>query len=183
VSEINRLEWNDVDLKNKSIILYTRKKKGGHLTPRSIPMTEKLSSVLSRRYLKRDKSKPWVFWHRYWSAKENCFKVGPYGDRKKLMKGLCKRAGVKYFRFHPMRHSGASIMANEKVPIGSIQRILGHEHIKTTEIYLHSVGDSEREAMKIFEQARKKSHIDSHIEEDTQKKRIRRRHLTLLNQC
>ena len=61
------------------------------------------------------------------------------------------------FRFHPIRHSGASIMDGNGVPLGAIQRILGHENRRTTEIYLHSMGDSERDAMRVFEQARQKS--------------------------
>jgi len=32
VNEINRPEWNDMDLEHRRIILYTRKKRGGHLT-------------------------------------------------------------------------------------------------------------------------------------------------------
>jgi integrase len=39
VSEINRLTWNDVSINGKYVALYTRKKKGGHLTPRKVPMT------------------------------------------------------------------------------------------------------------------------------------------------
>jgi integrase len=34
VGEINRLTWHDVDFENRQVALYTRKKKGGHLTPR-----------------------------------------------------------------------------------------------------------------------------------------------------
>jgi integrase len=162
ISEANRLKWADVDLDNRYVILYTRKKKGGHLTPRKVPMTQTLYAVLQCRYEKRDPEKPWVFWHRYWSRKHGQFMEGPYGDRKKLMKRLCEKAGVRYFRFHPLRHSGASIMDGNNVPLGAIQRILGHENRKTTEIYLHSIGDLEREAINVFERARENSHTDSH---------------------
>jgi integrase len=170
VGEINRLTWDDVSLENCYVILYTRKKTGGHLTPRKVPMTRKLREVLSRRYQNRDGSKPWVFWHRYWSRKEGKHVEGPYDDRKKIMKKLCKDAKVRYFRFHPIRHSGASIMDGNNVPLGAIQRILGHENRKTTEIYLHSIGDMERQAIEVFEQAREKSHTDSHTGSDPTKK-------------
>lgn len=162
VSEVNRLTWDDVDLQNQSVTLYTRKKKGGHLTPRRIPMTQKLCEILVRRHENRDPDKSWIFWHRYWSRKHGRFVEGPYGDRKKLMKRLCEKAGVRYFRFHPIRHSGASIMDGNGVPLGAIQRILGHENRRTTEIYLHSMGDSERDAMRVFEQARQKSPHNPH---------------------
>jgi len=164
VSEVNRLGWDDVHLDAKYVTLYTRKKRGGNLTPRDVPMTDKLHEVLERMYQARDKTKPWVFWHRYWSQKEGKFKEGPYQDRKKFMKTLCKEAKVPYFRFHPLRHSGASVMDDNHVPIGSIQRILGYENRKTTEIYLHSIGDAERRAMQIFGRFSGKSHTDSHTE-------------------
>ena len=160
--EVNRLNWDDVSFKERYVLLHTRKKKGGHLTPRKVPLTQKLFEVLSRRYSERDPSKPWVFWHTYWSSKtgEKC--EGPYDRRKKLMKGLCKKAGVRYFQFHALRHSGASVMENNNVPIGSIQRILGHENRKTTEIYVHSLGQAEREAIAVYERASRFSHTDSH---------------------
>jgi integrase len=162
VSEINRLLWEDVNLESRFVILYTRKKKGGNLTPRKVPMTQKLYEVLSQRHEKRDKAKPWVFWHRYWSRKRGRFVEGTFGDRKKVMKRLCEKAAVRYFRFHPLRHAGASTMDGNNVPMGAIQRILGHENRKTTEIYLHSIGDLERQAIAVFERAREKSHTDSH---------------------
>jgi integrase len=47
MGEINRLTWADVNLEERYVALYTRKK-GGHLTPRKVPMTQKLFEVLSR---------------------------------------------------------------------------------------------------------------------------------------
>lgn len=175
VSEVNRLLWEDVDFDRRFVILYTRKKRGGHLTPRKIPMTQTLYDVLKNRYENRNPEKPWLFWHRYWSRRAGKFCEGPYGDRKQLMKRLCERAGVRYFRFHPIRHCGASILDGNNVPIGAIQRILGHENRKTTEIYLHSIGDLERDAMTVFERARKKSHTDSHTGSKKQKEVYSRR--------
>lgn len=78
------------------------------------------------------------------------------------MKTLCEKAGVKYFRFHPLRHFGASLLDNENVPIGVIQKILGHENRKTTEVYLHTIGGAEREAMMVFAERFSDSHTDSH---------------------
>jgi integrase len=162
VSEVNRLTWDDVDLEERYVILYTRKKKGGHLTPRKVPMTEHLFKILSRRYAQRNKQMPYVFWHTYTSRKTGEQHQGSFERRKRLMPGLCKKAGVRYFNFHALRHSGASVMDNSGVPIGSIQRILGHEQRSTTEIYLQSIGNSERQAMAVFEEASKNSHTNSH---------------------
>jgi integrase len=164
VSEINRLTWDDVDFKSRTVTLYTRKKKGGHLTPRKVPMSVKLREILERRFTEKDPEKPWVFWHTYWSAQAGEWKDGPYQDRKLLMRGLCKKAGVRYFRYHALRHAGASIMDSMNVPISAIQSILGHENRTTTEIYLHSIGDAERIAIAAYEQGRNggDSHTKSH---------------------
>ena len=165
MGEINRLTWQDVDFENRQVVLYTRKKKGGHLTPRMIPMPEKLYGLLSDRYKQRDHSKPWVFWHRYWDAKKGIWIEGPFKDRKRIMTTLCRKAGVRYFRFHALRHLGASMLEHNQVSIGDIQRILGHENRTTTEIYLHSIGESERKAMSVFDrEMRADSHTDSHTE-------------------
>jgi len=81
------------------------------------------------------------------------------------MATLCRKAGVKYFRFHALRHLGASILERGQVPIGDIQRILGHENRTTTEIYLHSIGESQRKAMRVFDREMMvDSHTDSHTE-------------------
>jgi integrase len=154
VGEVNRLTWDDVDFLERVVVLYTRKKRGGHLTPRRVPMTERLSRILAHRFESRDWSKPWVFWHRFTSSKSGEVVEGPYTYRKNLMRTLCRKAGVEPFGFHALRHSGASVLDRANVPIGTIQRLLGHENRTTTELYLHSIGQAEREAMDVFERAR-----------------------------
>ncbi|GKT10641.1 site-specific integrase [Desulforhabdus sp. TSK] len=167
VGEINRLTWDDVNLEERYIVLYTRKKRGGHLTPRKVPMTQRLYEILKRRQSSRDKSHPWVFCNRYVDQKTGKQIVGQFQYRKTIIKTLCKKAGVENFTYHALRHSGASIMDNNSVPIGAIQKILGHENRTTTEIYLHSIGRTEQEAISVFERATQNSHTDSHTAEKT----------------
>lgn len=153
VGEINRLTWDDVSLEQQYVLLYTRKKKGGHLTPRKVKMTKEVFEILSRKNAHRDKNKPWVFWHKYYDQKKNKFVTGPYQDRKRLMENLCKKAEVKYFRYHALRHAGASLLDDQNVPISTIQKLLGHENRTTTEIYLHSMDGRDWLAMDTFERA------------------------------
>ncbi len=152
--EINNLTWDDIDFKNKTITLYTRKKKHGTKTPRVIPMTEKLYNILNNRNEHKNKSIKWVFWHKFYSKKQRKVVVGPYTDRKRFMKSLCLKAGVKYFRFHPLRHAGASLMEKIGIPISHIQEILGHENRKTTEGYIHSLGNAKVEAINRYQNVR-----------------------------
>jgi integrase len=88
--------------------------------------------------------------HGYWDRKNKEWVEAPYKNRKTFMRTLCKKADVKYFRFHALRHFGASLLDQSNVPIGSIQRILGHENRTTTEIYLHAMGNAEIEAMDVL---------------------------------
>ena len=130
--------------------------------PRKIPMTQRLFSILKKRYSVRDPKHPWVFCNRYIDLKTGGQKVGSYRYRRTIIKTLCAKAGVKEFTFHTLRHSGASIMDSNSVPIGTIQNILGHENRSATEVYLHSIGRTELDAVSAFERATQNSHTNSH---------------------
>jgi integrase len=151
VGEINQLRWDDVFFADGYLVLYTRKKKGGSLTPRKVFLTDRLKVCLSFRFVRRQRDEKWVFTNRYFSRKSGRWEVGPYQDRKGLMRKLCKAAGLDYFRYHAIRHSGASALERAGVPVTAIQAILGHENRLTTEIYLHSISHLERRAMEVFE--------------------------------
>jgi site-specific recombinase XerC len=64
---------------------------------------------------------------------------------------------VRYIAYDAIQHSGASLMERNNSPIGAIQKILGHENRRTTEIYLHSIDIAEAGAITIYEEARQKS--------------------------
>jgi integrase len=70
-----------------------------------------------------------------------------------MMRIRCRQTGVTYFRFAALRHFAASMLDKGNGPIESIPLILGHENRTTTENYLHSIGEAEREAMAVIERA------------------------------
>jgi len=150
VGEVNRLTWDDVNFEGRYVTLYTRKKKGGHLTPRVIHMAGRLYDILSRIYQNRDKNKSWVFWQTYWTH-EGERKEGPFIYRSKILIALCRLTGVKYFTYHSLRHFGASLLKAAGVSETAIQGNLGHEKLATTHIYLQSLGEAEKDAMDVLE--------------------------------
>jgi integrase len=82
-----------------------------------------------------------------------CYKATgkPYRYRSKLMGSLCRKAKVRKFTFHNLRHYGASKLAEAGTPMVDIQFLLGHSQITTTSIYLQSISESLKEAMKNLE--------------------------------
>ena len=162
VMEINRLRWEDVDFEKRLVTLYTRKKKGGHLTPRKIGMTLMVYDILKRRFDAADSDTPWVFW-RYGADLDPITDErvkGPYGYRRKLMRGLCRRAKVKEFGYHALRHFGASLLDSiEGIKEAQIQDLLGHDNRITTHRYLQRIGESKHQAIQAMEKATMKSRL------------------------
>jgi site-specific recombinase XerD len=51
-------------------------------------------------------------------------------------------------RIHDVRHSAASLMLAQGVPIREVQELLGHATVHTTlRIYAHVIGDGKRRAI------------------------------------
>ena len=50
--------------------------------------------------------------------------------------GYCRLAGV-HVTCHQLRHTFGRHMVEARIPVTSIQQLLGHAHLRTTQIYLH----------------------------------------------
>lgn len=139
IDEILRLTWEDVNFTQETIRLWTRKTKDGSMDYDFIPMNLDLKKTLWAMWQKRIQDH-WIFFNE---------KTGDrYKRRPKFMYGLCKRAGVRFYGFHAIRHFMASYMVDElKVGKKTISVILRHKSLATTEIYLHSIEDSKKIAM------------------------------------
>jgi integrase len=139
VDEIMRLRWDDVNFTERTIRLWTRKRKDGSWQHDLLPINDTLYEVLWPLWKKRLHPE-WVFPN----AKTN----DRYYDRRRIMRTICKRAGVRHFGYHAIRHYVASLLADrEKVSTPPISRILRHKSIRTTELYLQLIDDSLRDTM------------------------------------
>jgi len=82
-------------------------------------------------------------------------KHGPYEQRNLtpkavdcLIKSVAKRALI-HKRIHPhvIRHTFATTLLDKGVDLKTVQGLMGHSHIRTTECYLHTTDDRKVEAI------------------------------------
>jgi integrase len=64
-----------------------------------------------------------------------------------------EKAGVKNVRFHDLRHTAASLMLNNGVPVLVVSKILGHSKTSTTlDIYGHLIPTMQENAARIMDE-------------------------------
>ncbi len=100
-----RLRWDDVNFTERTIRLWTRKRKDGSWQHDLLPINDTLYEVLWPLWKKRLHPE-WVFPN----AKTN----DRYYDRRRIMRTICKRAGVRHFGYHAIRHYVASLWPTGK---------------------------------------------------------------------
>lgn len=140
VREINNLKWEDVDFEKNCVILKTKKARNSNVVQRQIPMTPTVRKILEGLEHKGE----YVFINPRTKTK--------YDYRDQFIKNLCNKAEVKPFMYHALRHYGASKLNNAGVPLTDIQQLLGHQRATTTDIYLQSIRDGLKEAIKKLEE-------------------------------
>lgn len=140
VDEVLRLTWEDIDFNKRTVTRWTKKRSGGNYEPIVAYMNDELKNQLEILY-KENKHEKWLFYN---------IRTGErFKQRRKMLYGLCEKAKVPQVHYHELRHYVASILAdNPNVSKKTIQDILGHKSLSTTEIYLHSVDKSQELALK-----------------------------------
>ena len=132
LSELKNLNLEDLDLDNKkfSIIGKGNKERTGYLNDMT---KEALIDYLKvRDTLVSKKSNNTLFLSRY-GTKMSSTAI------EKIVKRAYKRAKIKYDNFcvHTLRHTCATLLYRNGIDIRTIQELLGHVQIDTTEIYTH----------------------------------------------
>lgn len=133
LGEILSLTWRQVDL-SRSLIRVEHTKSG---KPREIPISERLRTTLGRA-----------------GAHDESVFVGPKGEAvdsvKTAMNAALRRSGLsaRGIRFHDLRHTFATRLIEHGVDPFTVQELLGHQSITTTQRYAHPARRSKVDAIK-----------------------------------
>ena len=128
--EIIHLTWGTIDLESDIHMFYFLDTKNG--TDRGTPMHDFLYTALvafKARHKVRSLNNDYIFKTIDGKPKESL--IG------KLFPKIVKQCGIKDFRFHDLRHTGASWQAKMGISQPITQEILGHKSPAMTDRYTH----------------------------------------------
>jgi len=149
ISDIARLKFKNI---NDNTITFVREKTKKTTENKqktiAIPITPEIKAIIDRYANKNTYPDNYIF-----SILTN--DLSPVDQHKKIkfftklvnkhIKQICSNLGIeKNVSTYTARHSFATILKNSNVPISFISESLGHQNIKTTELYLGSFADNDK---------------------------------------
>ncbi len=138
--EILSLKWPDVDLFRKTATV-VRSKNG---EKRTVPLNLRVFELLKAKAKASDATSGYVF------ASEAGTKILARNLHRGF-RGAVKRAGVTDFRFHDLRHTFATRLAQAGIDLYKVARLLGHKDIKMTQRYAHHYPESLRDGVEVLD--------------------------------
>ncbi len=138
--EILSLAWPNVDLFRRTAMV-VRSKNG---EKRTIPLNLTVLVLLKAKAKRQDIKSNFVF------ASETGTKV----DHRNLLRAFynaLKKIEIEDFRFHDLRHTFATRLAQAGVDLYKISKLLGHKDIKMTMRYSHHYPESLRDGVEVLD--------------------------------
>jgi integrase len=152
------ISWDCVNWEARSIVT---KGKGGR--PVSTPITDAVATIL---WPLKGHHPEAVFTYLCRRPKTGHLKGErlplTYAGAKSEWQALRKRAGIKGFRFHDVRHDFATKLLRKTGNLKLVSRALNHSDVKTTMRYAHIMDGEVADALQDLSLSRQKSHVKSH---------------------
>lgn len=93
-------------------------------------------------------------WHAKWTDATGMEWLAEFGTEREAVEHVARRAPGG-LRFHDLRHSYATWLISDGVPVNVVQRVMGHEQASTTlNLYVHPSDDHEDDVRGIFDRFR-----------------------------
>lgn len=155
--EVYGLKWKDVNFDAREIALKTRKTKDGSVRKDWIPLTDELfESLWAHR--QHSNGSEYVFTQRV--GRHNGKR---YVENRGFPQELCEKAGVKSFGCHGIRGLTATILVKSGEDMKTVQEILRHRKLATTERYVRKTTGQARRALMTLE-GRSKARLRKPVE-------------------
>ena len=150
-SNITNLKWKDIKLTQKQISFQIKSNiPGGRNLV--LPISDQLMILLNnQKGFKEPSPESFVFTYR----------GEPILKPNKAFRSACKKAKIKDFRFHDLRHTAASWMVQAGIPIDLVQDILGHTQITTTRKYTHRTHSEKVKALQMVGMSQMRHNIEN----------------------
>ncbi len=147
--ELLGLKWSDIDFEGGCLTIKRAYKRCGTIdiigetkttaSKRLVEIPEETLKVLKQAYEISDKSVDWVVPVSYLKKTSEVAPVSPR-NFSRLFFEWCRKANIKGVSVHNLRHTYATMMIENGVPIKYVSEALGHTNIKTTlAVYTHTV--------------------------------------------
>ena len=151
-SEILDLEWSRVDLTRKTITILEQKNQGRD----TLPLSEGTLKVLQNRAEARLNGTKCVF------HTQNATRI----SSRNLLRGFysaAEKAGIENLRFHDLRHTFATRLAQAGVDLYTIQKLGRWKSISMVTRYAHHYPESLRAGVEVLDKVGKK--ISTNLEQ------------------
>lgn len=147
--EILSLKWSNVDLVNGFILLDVTKNGNRREIPINSTLKATLQSIIRRidtDYVFYEEAIEQVDGKEFRKAKR-------FGNVRKSFLTACRRANIRDFHFHDLRHCFASHLVMAGVDITSVKELLGHASLTMTMRYSHLAPSHKVKAVDILDNA------------------------------
>lgn len=186
-SELIGLKWDAIDFDNKMITIkhkvlnvngqfYLSDTLKTQASNRTLPLLPEIETLLIKRQEQIEKNKK-LYGKSYNYKFADYVFIDDIGDLinpdhvSNRFRNLLRKNKLKHIRFHDLRHSYASLLVANKVPMKNIQEWLGHSNFNTTaDVYSHLDYSTKLESASTISNAlnfaENKTQVDDHIDEE-----------------